>query len=161
MDTEEIRKYALLMQEMDLSGLEIDEKNGTVRLERHMDPPAGYPVVQTLSAGSQVVSQPQQTAAGSSATPAGPGAVGSTSSADYISVTSPMVGTFYQASEASADPYVKVGDHVDAGSVLCIIEAMKLMNEIPAEISGEVIAVCVSDGQTVEYGTELFRIRVQ
>ena len=153
MKTEDIRKYALLMREMDLSGLEIDEKNGTVRLERHMDPPAGYPVVQTLSAGSSAANTP--------AVMAGSGGVGEPVSADYISVTSPMVGTFYQAPEASADPYVKVGDHVNAGSVLCIIEAMKLMNEIPAGISGEVIAVCVSDGQTVEYGTELFRIRVQ
>lgn len=71
-------------------------------------------------------------------------------------VKSPIVGTFYEATSPGAEPFVKVGDHVDAGQVLCIIEAMKLMNEIESDIAGEVLQVLVKNGQPVEYGEPLF-----
>ena len=75
------------------------------------------------------------------------------------SVTSPFVGVFYAAPAENADPYVKVGDTVSKGQTLCIIEAMKLMNEITAETDGVISEICVTSGQAVEYGTELFRIK--
>ncbi len=78
---------------------------------------------------------------------------------DIYQVTSPMVGTFYRASNPSAPPFVQVGDIVKKGQVLCIIEAMKLMNEIESEVAGEIIEIPVSNGQPVEYGEVLFRIR--
>ena len=78
---------------------------------------------------------------------------------DYISVRSPMIGVFYAAPAENADPYVNIGDRVQSGQTLCIIEAMKLMNEIPAEVSGEIMEICVKNGQTVDYGCELFRLR--
>lgn len=74
-------------------------------------------------------------------------------------VTSPMVGTFYGSPSPDSDSFVKVGDNVKKGSVLCIIEAMKLMNEIESEVSGSVVQVLVKDGDMVEYGTPLFKIR--
>jgi len=74
-------------------------------------------------------------------------------------VRSPLVGVFYAAAAESADPFVSPGDHVSQGDTLCIIEAMKLMNEIHAEVSGVIEAVCVTNGQVVDYGAELFRIR--
>lgn len=76
-----------------------------------------------------------------------------------ITITSPMVGTFYSASSPDSDPFVKVGDKVKSGDILCIIEAMKLMNEIESEFNGEVIEVLVKDGDMVEYGTPIFKIK--
>ena len=76
-----------------------------------------------------------------------------------VPVVSPMVGTFYAASEPGADPFVKQGDRVNKGQVVCIVEAMKLMNEIEAEISGTVVRVLVENAQPVEYGQELFLVQ--
>ncbi|MGH9711176.1 MAG: acetyl-CoA carboxylase biotin carboxyl carrier protein, partial [Candidatus Acidiferrales bacterium] len=73
-------------------------------------------------------------------------------------IKSPIVGTFYSSATPAADPFVRPGDHVDAGRVLCIIEAMKLMNEIEADVAGEVMRVFVENGQPVEYGEPLFAI---
>jgi len=86
-------------------------------------------------------------------------AVAADSSGDIFQVTSPMVGTFYRAPNPTVAPYVQVGDVVKKGQVICIIEAMKLMNEIESEVAGEIIDVPVSNGQPVEYGEVLFRIR--
>lgn len=74
-------------------------------------------------------------------------------------VPSPMVGVFYAASSPDAEPYVKVGSKVHKGDVLCLIEAMKLMNEVTAEKDGEIVSVCVENGQVVEYGQALFMIK--
>ncbi len=73
-------------------------------------------------------------------------------------IKSPMVGTFYQAPEAGAEPYARVGGRVSPGATVCIVEAMKIMNEIESEIAGVVKEVCVEDGQPVEYGQVLFRV---
>jgi len=80
-------------------------------------------------------------------------------SEDLFLVTSPIVGTFYASPSPGAEPFVKVGNHVDSGATLCIIEAMKLMNEIESEVSGEVLRIFVENGQPVEYGQSLFGIR--
>ena len=133
----DIRKYAELMKELGLTGLEITEDDKKVRLERSV---SAAPV-QPLTVPESV---PVTTAA---------------ESADYISVKSPIVGLFYAAPAENADPYVSLGDRVKKGQTLCIVEAMKLMNEISAECDGIIESVCVSNGQMVEYGTELFRIK--
>lgn len=78
---------------------------------------------------------------------------------DSYVIKSPMVGTFYKAQGADLDPFVQVGDKVKSGDTLCIIEAMKLMNEIESDIDGEIIEILVDNAQMVEYGTELFRVR--
>ena len=77
----------------------------------------------------------------------------------YHTITSPMVGTFYAAPSPESPPYVKVGDKVTEESVVCIVEAMKLMNEIEAEVKGEIVEVLVENGQLVEYGQELFLVK--
>ena len=74
-------------------------------------------------------------------------------------VLSPMVGTFYRAASPESDPFVNEGDRIENGQTLCIIEAMKIMNEIPADIQGEVVKILVGDGQPVEYNQALFKIR--
>ncbi len=135
----DIRKYAGLMKELGLTGLEMTDGTGTVRLERQVPVQAAgtvYPVPETAPAGQPA---PEKK--------------------DYISVKSPIVGVFYAAPAEKAESYVKAGDSVNKGQTLCIIEAMKLMNEIVAEEDGVISEVCVTNGQVVEYGTELFRIR--
>ena len=80
---------------------------------------------------------------------------------NYSEVSSPMVGTFYKKPAVDADPYVRVGDYVKAGDVLCIVEAMKLMNEIESDVSGKIVEICLEDGQMVEYGETLFKIEAE
>lgn len=139
MNETDIRKYAELMKELGLTGLEITEDKGKVRLERSGS-----------ASGKEVV----YSAPVSESAPAT-----DTQAKDYISVKSPIVGVFYAAPAENADPYVKVGDTVSKGQTICIIEAMKLMNEITAEQDGVILEICVTNGQVVEYGTELFRVK--
>lgn len=141
MNETDIRKYANLMQELGLTGLEITDDKKVVRLERNVTEQIQQIV--PVAAGNNGVSQ----------------TASENVDADYISVKSPIVGVFYAASAESADPYVAVGDHVSKGQTLCIIEAMKLMNEITADEDGIISKICVTNGQVIEYGTELFRIR--
>ena len=133
----DIRKYAALMKELELTGLEITEDNRVVRLERTQSVAAPAPAV---------VQVPAQA-------PAADTAEGCTV------VRSPIVGVFYAAPAENAEPFVAIGDRVKAGQTLCILEAMKLMNEIAAEQDGVIEKICVTNGQVVEFGTELFYIR--
>ncbi len=135
----DIRKYAELMKELGLTGLEITEETGVVRLERSVPVPAAEAVHAVPESADEAQTAPEPT--------------------DYISVKSPIVGVFYAAPAENADPYVAVGDTVTKGQTLCIIEAMKLMNEIAAEEDGVISEICVTNGQVVEYGTELFRMK--
>lgn len=138
MNETNIRKYAGLLQEFGLTGLEITEDNKKIRLER-----ATSMTVATAASDIPAINMEEKTE----------------ENTEYISIKSPMVGVFYAAPAENADPFVSVGDSVNEGDSLCIIEAMKLMNEIPSEVDGTISEICVSNGQIVEYGTELFRIR--
>jgi acetyl-CoA carboxylase biotin carboxyl carrier protein len=77
---------------------------------------------------------------------------------DFLEIRSPMVGTFYLASSPDAEPYAKVGDSINKGQTVCIVEAMKLMNEIESEVSGKILEICVENGRPVEFGTLLFKV---
>jgi acetyl-CoA carboxylase biotin carboxyl carrier protein len=104
-----------------------------------------------------VVAQVPAAPLGGGAPAGAPGAPGAPK-AQLVEIKSPMVGTFYSAPEPGAPPYVKVGSRVAVGQVVCIIEAMKIMNEIEAEVSGLVREVCVENAQPVEFGQPLFRV---
>ena len=138
MNEEIIRKYAELMKELELSGLEISENDTKIRLERGVQ----GAVLTAAAAPAQ----------------AAPAASANTETSGFEEVVSPMVGVFYEAPAENADPFVHKGDRVKKGDTLCIIEAMKLMNEVTAEQDGVIQEVCVRNGQTVEYGTVLFLI---
>lgn len=140
MNEETIRKYAELMQEFGLSVLEVTPD--TIRLERNGTAPA-VTVKTEIPTALSVCTVPD--------TPA--------KHLDCISVNSPIVGLFYAAPAENAAPYVSIGDKVKKGQTLCIVEAMKLMNEITAEEDGIISEICVTNGQVVEFGTELFKIR--
>ena len=136
MKESDIRKYAQLMGELGLTGLEIKDKDNVVRLERTY---GAAPVASAVAVAEPVVqAAPSQ---------------------DVTTVKSPMVGVFYQAPAEDAPAYVKVGDRVKQGTVLCLIEAMKMMNEITAETDGTIEEVLVQNGQVVDYGKALFRIK--
>lgn len=137
MNESDIRKYANLMSELGLTGLEVTENDRVVRLERNPAPQTAAPV-QTVQVGDI----PQSAA-----------------NEDLIEITSPMVGVFYAAPAEDADPYVQVGDRVKKGQTLCIVEAMKLMNEIVAETDGQIVEICAQNGQVVDFGCPLFRIK--
>ncbi|MGR3310712.1 MAG: acetyl-CoA carboxylase biotin carboxyl carrier protein [Candidatus Brocadiales bacterium] len=77
-----------------------------------------------------------------------------------VEITAPMVGTFYRASSPGAEPYVEIGSTVDHETVICVIEAMKIINEVKAEIDGEIIEVLIEDGKAVEFGQPLFRVKI-
>ena len=139
MDSKEIKEYAAIMKEMGLTVFEYSANGESVKMERA---PASIPV----SAQSALVTQIQEERY--NAVPA-PG---------EILVRSPMVGLFYSAPGSDGDAYFEVGDTVSAGDVLCVIEAMKIMNEITAECDGVITEICVEDKQVVEFNQPLFRI---
>lgn len=142
MKKHEIQAYAEVMQKWGLTRLSITGDGISLTLER--------PVPEASPAGQEAAvrkkGEKKKEARADEAAPA-------------ASVTSPMVGVFYAAPAENEEPFVRVGDRVRAGQTLCIIEAMKLMNEIRAESDCEILDICVTNGQVVEYGTELFRIR--
>ena len=154
----DIRKYAGLMEELGLTGLEITEDNQVVRLERilqsapTMPMPCPQPIPQKDPASGE---RTEKEASGSFA-----GSAKTQRAADgCISIKSPLVGVFYAAPAENAQPYAAIGTHVKKGQTLCIVEAMKLMNEVAAECDGVITEILAENGQLVEYGTELFRVR--
>lgn len=144
MDIDEIRKLIDLMAETGVTELEVKDAGGQVRL--------------VLGGPASVPPQIVQTAPSQAAAPSEPAAAGREPDAGEagLRITSPMVGTFYQAPGPDAKPFVGVGDVVEAGDVVCIIEAMKMMNEIESEQRGRLRRVLVENGQPVEYGQALF-----
>ena len=157
MDFDDIKLILDMMREHDVAEFELERDNVKLRLKKHS---SGHWV---STAPPQVAGQPMP------AMPAAPAAAGASSGVPVLTqaedelelavVKSPIVGTFYRAAEPGAKPYAEVGDTVKKGQVLCIIEAMKLMNEINTETDGEVIKVYVENGQAVQYGERLFAIK--
>ncbi|MFO8013469.1 MAG: acetyl-CoA carboxylase biotin carboxyl carrier protein [Phycisphaerae bacterium] len=148
-DLETIRRLLDLMSEHGLAELEIEREDMAVRLRKAgAEPPA-------LVAALPAAGTPQAAAA---AQPPPPGEA-EPAGEDLPTITSPMVGTFYEASSPDADPFVQVGDHVTEDTVVCIIEAMKVFNEIRAETSGTIEKVLVANAEAVEFGQPLFVVR--
>ena len=153
MDIRKVKKLIELLDESGIAEIEITEGEESVRISRVGRTPqpaqfAGYPP--PMPAAPAVPQPPAQgiAAGGPAAEP----------EEDGYAVTAPMVGTFYSASSPGSPPFVQVGDRVKQGDVLCIVEAMKMMNQIEAEVSGAIKAVKVQNGEPVEYGQVLFII---
>ena len=151
MDLRKIKTLIQLLQESELAEIEVRDGEESVRLSRASTLTAApaAPAV-TVAAAPPTAPEP---AAASETEPTPP------SQPEGEQVTSPMVGTFYAAPSPTSPAFVKVGDTVNAGDVLCVIEAMKTMNHIESEYSGEVAAVLVENSEPVEYGQPLFIIR--
>jgi acetyl-CoA carboxylase biotin carboxyl carrier protein len=165
---DELRELIQLVRDNDFTEFELEREAFRVRFRRGGDPgnearasDASQEPVKTEkapAAGSQASGEARVTAP----VPSHPGAKAETAASedqDLHMITSPIVGTFYRAASPNADSFVKIGSSVEVETVVCIIEAMKLMNEIQAEVSGEVAKIYVENGQPVEYGQPLFGIK--
>lgn len=160
MDIQEIKQLIKIVEKSDIGELELVEQGRKIRISKNSRAAAAgqgsngivspvYTQPQLPPHGTEVPAQPL---------PGSPATVEVPDSDKYYEVRSPMVGTFYRAPAPDADPYVEVGDTVNEGTTLCIIEAMKLMNEIESEVRGKVAKVLVENAQPVEYNQVLFLI---
>lgn len=162
MTVDDIRELIKIVTETGVAELEVQRGDNRVRIRRVL-----RPAIQTFTAPA-AVAVPEHAAAAPAAPPPAPAAAPEApppappdplSDPSLIIVKSPIVGTFYESPSPGAPPFARVGDVVHTGDVLCIIESMKLMNEIEAEHSGTVVARLVQNAQPVEYGEALFAIR--
>ena len=160
MNVKEIKELVELVSRRGLAGLEIERAGFRLRIEgapAHRGTPvfaravadAGPAEASALPPAPQIVAAPHVP----------PGPPGSGEREGFHVITAPIVGTFYRAANPDAEPFVKVGDVVDKGKTLCIVEAMKLMNEIEADISGTVVSIYPQNAQPVEFGEKLFAIQ--
>ena len=144
MDIRKIKKLIEMLQDSDLKEIEVSQGDESVRISRDNSSQTSEPIIQkqVVHEASNIVSQeeiPQEEVKGNK-------------------VTSPIVGTFYRKPSPDKDPFIKVGDVVQEGDILCIIEAMKMMNEIKSDFSGKIVSIDVEDGQPVEYGQQIITI---
>jgi acetyl-CoA carboxylase biotin carboxyl carrier protein len=157
MDLAYVKKVIKLIEKSDVDEIEIEEEGKKIRVAKHKNqqptyvqagfqPPAAFPQGSpTASAPGPALAPPQAPASGKP-------------EMKYHEVRSPIVGTFYRAPAPDAEPYIEIGQNVSVGSVLCIVEAMKLMNEIESDVSGRLAQVLVENGKPVEYNQVLFLI---
>jgi acetyl-CoA carboxylase biotin carboxyl carrier protein len=141
LDLDQLRELIRILDESNLTEIEVEHGDDRIRIGRDPAP-----------AATQSLAPP------SSANATNPAETPAPLDDDGIYVTSPFVGTFYRAASPDADPFVEIGDLIAPGQVLCIVEAMKLMNEIEAEATGTIVEILIEDGKPVEYGDRLFRI---
>lgn len=147
MSDKKIRAYAEIMKEYELTSIEIEDENYKIKINRDValdkmaDIKSNYNIDRENIANKNMELEDKEK--------------------DYILVKSPMVGVFYPTPSEDALPYVEVGDDVSKGQTLCIIEAMKLMNEIHSEFDGRIVEVFIKSGEVVEFGTPLFKIKTK
>ncbi len=153
MNLKELKELIEMLKNTDISEIEIERSGTKVRLRKGGDV-TFHPTMPRMEYPPAAIVAPSQTEQERPAAGPAPAEV----STNQIKVTSPIVGTFYRASSPDKPPYVEIGDVVKKGQVLCIIEAMKLMNEIESEAAGKIVQVLVENGQPVEYGQSLFVI---
>ena len=163
MNQKELRELIEFLKEQDIYEFELERGDFKVRIKRAGEhpPPVEMRYVQAAPPAAPHPAAAEHAAPSASAPPHA-GAAPSAARAEeegLHQVRSPIVGTYYEAPSPGAPPFVKVGDSVTAGQVLCIIEAMKLMNEIESDVAGEIVKKFASNGQPVEYGQPLFAIR--
>jgi acetyl-CoA carboxylase biotin carboxyl carrier protein len=164
LNLKELKDILQILEEKEITEFELEEEGMKLRIRKAApsanhsgtlvvaaSPPAPGPAALAVVASPPPVAAP--------AAPAPEAAAPSGEEAGTILVKSPIVGTFYRAADPNSPPFVNVGDRVRVGQVLCIIEAMKLMNEIEADVAGEVVRIHHDNGQPVQYGEPLFAIR--
>ncbi len=149
MNLKELKELIELIQQSEIAELELEKSGVRVRIKKERSslprPPAPEEIPAAPSAPEEIA-QPQASPA-LAAVPAG-----------WLTLTAPVVGTFYRSPAPDADPYAEVGSVVTKGQIICVIEAMKLMNEIESEWDGKIVEILVENAQPVEYGEPLFRI---
>jgi acetyl-CoA carboxylase biotin carboxyl carrier protein len=159
MNQKELKELIEFLKEQDIAEFELERGDVKVRIKRAL--PSTAPETRYLAVPAAL---PASAAQGiSSGTPPPqpppPEPAKATAEEDFHQVRSPIVGTFYESPSPGSPPFIKLGDYVEVGQVLCIVEAMKLMNEIESDVAGEVVKKLANNGQPIEYGQELFLIR--
>ncbi len=153
---EEICELIKLVGSSGVSSVEVEHAGSRLRIEGQAPIVVAAPAP---AAAPALVGGAPPAAAGTAPAPVGPPPAAVEEDAGLHEITSPIVGTFYRAPNPDAEPYAKVGDFVERGQTLCIVEAMKLMNEIECDISGTIVRVVPENAQPVEFGEKLFMIR--
>jgi acetyl-CoA carboxylase biotin carboxyl carrier protein len=160
MNQKELKELIEFLIEKDIAEFELERGDVKVRIKRgaeHVVAPAAPVTHFAVHTGSS--SAPEAAAPASAATHVESAPAAPPPEAGLHTVRSPIVGTFYECPSPGSPPFVKSGDTVEIGQILCIVEAMKLMNEIEADVAGEIVKKLVANGQPIEYGQELFVIR--
>jgi len=146
-EMDRIRQLAELMSEFDLSELSLREGGNTIRLRK-----GGLVMQQAIATAPQTAAQ--------AAPPASVETEAVEEDPNIVVIASPMVGTFYARPNPNAEAYVRIGDNVETDTTVCIVEAMKVFNEIPAEVRGQIVAILVDDEEPIEFGKPLFKVDV-
>jgi acetyl-CoA carboxylase biotin carboxyl carrier protein len=158
-----LKRLIETVESSDIDTLEISRWATKIRISKSPSVVLGGNAVGSVpmqvGAGHNAGSSPAPAASPASVPEAAAAAPAEAPAVAYHEVTSPMVGTFYCAPAPDADPYVEVGDHVKVGQTLCILEAMKLMNELETEVGGTIVEIAVENAEPVEYGQVLFRVK--
>ena len=160
MDLSYVKKLIKLLAASEIDEIEIEEDGKRVRVAKHSHNNAAAAVIPSdiVPSASPSTLSAHAVPIASAPVPPAPGSVETAAEKKLHEVRSPIVGTFYRAPAPDADPYVEVGQTVQPGTILCIIEAMKLMNEIESDAAGRVVKIHVENGQPVEYNQTLFSI---
>jgi acetyl-CoA carboxylase biotin carboxyl carrier protein len=158
MNIQEVKDLIREVLQSDISEFELQHAGTCIRLKRGFGPDS--PLISTSAASKFANSSATQPASSEFFSSPAETPADSEESGLHI-ITSPIVGTVYRASSPEAEPFVNPGDHIHEGAILCLVEAMKLMNEIPSDVEGEVARIYVENGAPVEFGQKLFGIRPQ
>ncbi len=161
MNIKEVKDLIQEVLQSDITEFELEHTGTKVRLRRGSalsEPTVTSPAAHVMTGPSVSVSEPRVSLSGTIIAPAVVREEAAAEEGLHL-ITSPIVGTFYRSPSPGADPFIKLGSKIDVGTILCIVEAMKLMNEIPSDIAGEVAEIYVENGHPVEFGQRLFGIR--
>ena len=146
LDHEQLHRLLEVLGESDIQEFRLEGDDFRLEIRRNLP-------------GQDVMAPVMPTPVAAAATPATPPPAATATRSDLLEITAPMVGTFYRAPAPGEPPFIEVGNRIDVGQTVCILEAMKLMNELEAEVSGEVVEILVDNGTPVEFGQVLMRVR--
>ena len=146
LDHEQLHRLLEVLGESDIQEFRLEGDDFRLEIRRNLP-------------GQAVMAPVMPTPVAAAATPATPPPAATGTRSDLLEITAPMVGTFYRAPAPGEPPFIEVGNRIDVGQTVCILEAMKLMNELEAEVSGEVVEILVDNGTPVEFGQVLMRVR--
>ena len=156
LDHDQLHKLLALLGESDIQELKLEGDDFRLEVRRNL--PGAAPVAM-IQAPAAVAMPPVAAAPAASAAPSAPPPAAPAARSDLLEITAPMVATFYRSPAPGEAPFVEVGSRISTGQTVCILEAMKLMNELEAEVSGEVVEILVENGTPVEFGQVLMRVK--